>query len=174
MNLKQLNNGFMKKVNFLESHVKILNDKFNINTQDFYVNNVRNVDSIYLCGILDANKIGKHYDLPSVEFKKPYLNIDNKIFENPLPNDISSFKSFKSKSIHQNNFLINYNKYVSYYRIYFWNISRAIKDDNSNKYINIVSGMSEYTCEVFIVHKSFATITFKYSKNDKLIAYKSQ
>ena len=68
--LKQLNNGFIKKVNFLERHVKIFNDKFNINTQDFYVNNVRNADSIYLYGILDSNKTGKHYDLPSVEFKK--------------------------------------------------------------------------------------------------------
>ena len=172
--LKQLNNGFIKKVNFLESNVKIFNDKFNINTQDFYVNNVRNADSIYLYGILDSNKTGKHYDLPSVEFKKPYLNIDNVKFENPLPNDISSFKSFKSKSMYPNNFLINYKEYANYYRIYFWNILIQIKDDPSNKFINIVTGMSESACEVYIVHKNFATVTFKYSKNDKLIIYKSQ
>ena len=73
-----------------------------------------------------------------------------------------------------NDFLINYKEYVNYYRIYFWNISRKIKDDNSNKFINIVTGMSEAACEVYIVHKGFATITLKYSKNDKLIVYKSQ
>ena len=33
--LKQLNNGFIKKVIFLEKHDKIFNDKFNINTKDF-------------------------------------------------------------------------------------------------------------------------------------------
>ena len=172
--LKQLNNGFIKKANFLQRHVKNFNDKFNINTQDFYVNNVRNADSIYLYGILDSNKTGKHYDLPSVEFKKPYLNIDNVRFENPIPNDISSFKSFKSKSIHPNDFLINYKEYFNYYRIYFWNISRQIKDDKSNKFINIVSGMDTAACEVYIVHKSIATVTLKYSKNDKLIVYRSQ
>ena len=162
--LKQLNNGFIKKVNFLENHVKIFNDKFNINTQDFYVNNVRNADSIYIYGILDANKTGKHYDLPSVKFKNPYLNIDNVRFENPIPNDISAFKSFKSKSTHQNDLLINYNEYVKYYRIYFWNISRQIKDDNSNKFINIITGMETASCEVYIVYKTFATMTLKYSK----------
>ena len=106
--LKKLDNGFIKKINFLENHVKIFNHKFNINRQDFYVNNVRNGDSIYIYGILDANKEGMHYDLPSVRFKKPFLNIDNVRFENEIPNDISAFKSFKNKSTHQNDFLINY------------------------------------------------------------------
>ena len=27
--------------------------------------------------------------------------------------------------------------YINYYRIYFWNISRQIKNDNANKFINI-------------------------------------
>ena len=44
--LKKLDNGFIKKINFLENHVKIFNDTFNIVRQDFYVNNVRNGDSI--------------------------------------------------------------------------------------------------------------------------------
>ena len=104
--LKQLNNGFIKKVNFLEKHDKVFNDKFNINTQDFYTNSVRNANSIYIYGILDANKTGMHYDLPSVGFKKPYLNIDNVKFENTMPNDISAFEAFKSKSTHQNDFLM--------------------------------------------------------------------
>ena len=126
--LKKLDNGFIKKVNFLENHVKIFNDKFNIVRQDFYVNNVRNGDSIYLYGILNVNKERLHYDLPSVKFNEPFLNIDNVRFENEIPHDISAFKTFKSKSTHQNDFLVNYNEYIDYYGIYFWNISRQIKD----------------------------------------------
>ena len=172
--LKKLDNGYIKTINFLENHVKIFNDKFNIVRQDFYVNNVRNGDSIYIYGILDSNKNGMHYDLPSVEFKEPFLNIDNVRFENEIPNDISAFKIFKNKSIHQNNFLINYIEYLDYYRIYFWNISRQIKNDNANKFINILTGMETAACEVYIVFKTSASVTLKYSKNDKLIVYKSQ
>ena len=172
--LKKLDNGYIKTINFLENHVKIFNNKFNINRQDFYVNNVRNGDSIYIYGILDANKEGMHYDLPSVRFKEPFLNIDNVRFENEIPNDISAFKSFKSKSTHQNDFLINYIEYLNYYRIYFWNISRQIKDDNANKFINIITGLETASCEIYIVFKTSSSITMKYSKNDKLIVYKSQ
>ena len=39
--LKNLDNGYIKTINFLENHVKIFNDKFNINRQNFYLNNVR-------------------------------------------------------------------------------------------------------------------------------------
>ena len=53
--LKKLDNGYIKTINSLENHVKIFNDKFNINRQDFYLNNVRNGDSIFIYGILDAN-----------------------------------------------------------------------------------------------------------------------
>ena len=79
--LKKLDNGYMKTINFLENHVKIFNDKFNINRQDFYLNNVRNGDSIFIYGILDANKTGLNY-MPSVKFNEPYLLIDNVRFEN--------------------------------------------------------------------------------------------
>ena len=45
---------------------------------------------VFICiGILNTNKEGLRYDLPSVKFEKPYLNIDNIKFENPIENDIS-------------------------------------------------------------------------------------
>ena len=106
--LKKLDNGYIKTINFLENHVKIFNDKFYINRQDFYLNNVRNGDSIFIYGILDANKTGLNDDMPSVKFNEPYLLIDNVQFENSIPNDISAYKSLKSKSIYSNNFIINY------------------------------------------------------------------
>ena len=115
-----------------------------------------------------------HYDLPNVKFNEPFLNIYDVRFENEITNDISAFKNFKSKSIHQNDFLINYIEYLNYYRIYFWNISRQIKDNSAHKFINILTGMETAACEVYIVFKTAASITMKYSINDKLIVYKSQ
>ena len=117
--LKKLDNGYIKIINFLENHAKIFNDKFNINRQDFYLNNVKNGDSIFIYRILDANKTGLNYDMPSVKFNKPYLLIDNVRFEHTIPNDISAYKSLKSKSMYSNNFIINYDDYINYYRIYF-------------------------------------------------------
>ena len=67
----------LKTINFLENHTRIFNDKMSEINENFYINNVRNADSIYMYGILDANKEGMHYDLPSVKFEEPYLNIDN-------------------------------------------------------------------------------------------------
>ena len=112
--------------------------------------------------------------MPSVKFNEPRLLIDNVRFENPIPNDISAYKSLKSKSIYSNNFIINYDDYINYYRIYFWNISRQILHDKANKFINILTGMETASCEVYIIFKTSASITLKYSKNDKLIVYESQ
>ena len=139
--LKKLDNRYIKTINFLENHVKIFSDKFSINRQDFNLNNVRNGDSIFIYGILDANKTGLNYDLPNVKFNEPYLLIDNVRFENEIPNDISAYKSLKSKSMYTNNFIINYDDNINYYRIYFWNISRQIKDNNAYKFINILTGL---------------------------------
>ena len=172
--VEKLNNGYIKTINFLENHVKIFNDEFNINRHDFYLNNVRNGDSVNIYGVLDANKTGLNYDIPSVKFNEPYLLIDNVRFENTIPNDMSAYKSLKSKSMYSNNFIINYDNYINYYRIYFWNISSQIKDDNANKFINILTGLETASCEVYVVFKTSASITMKYSKNDKLIVYKSQ
>ena len=172
--LKKLDNGIIKAINFLKNHVKICNNKFNINRQDFYLNNVRNGDSTFIYGILDVNKTGLNYDMPSVKFNEPYLLIDNVRFENAIPNDISAYKALKNKSMYSNNFIINYDDYINYHRIYLWDISRQIKDDNANKFINILSGMETSACEVCIVFKTSASITLEYSKNDKLIVYESQ
>ena len=111
--------------------------------------------------------------MPSVKLNEPYLLTDNGRFENSIPNDISAYKALKNKSMYSNNFKINYD-YINYYRIYFWNISVQIKDDDAIKFINILTGMETASCEIYVVFKTFANINLKYSKNDKLIVYKSQ
>ena len=97
--LKKLDDGYIKTINFLENDVKIFNDKFNINRQDFYLNNVGNGDSIFIYGILDADKTGLNFDMPSVKLNEPYLLIDNVRFENTIPDDISAYKALKNKLI---------------------------------------------------------------------------
>ena len=172
--LKMLNDGYSKTINFLECHTRIFNDKMSEVNENFYVNNVQNCDSVYMYGILNTNKEGLKYDLPSVKFEKPYLNIDNIKFENPIENDISAYDELKSKSNHYDNFLLTYPNLKNYYRIYCFNVSRNIRDDHNNKFINITTNMETTSCVVYIVLKTHSSVKLNYSKNNGLVVYKSQ
>ena len=172
--LKLLNNGYMKTINFLENHTRIFNDKMTTINENFYINNVRNADSIYIYGILDSNKQGFHFDLPSVKFENIYLNIDNIRFENPITNDISAYKILKSKSNHSNKFLISYENFRQYYRVYCFNVSRNIRDNHNNKFMNIITNIEESAITAYVVFKTFSTVKLEYSKSNGLIVYKSQ
>ena len=172
--LKMLNDGYTKTVNFLECHTRIFNDKMSEINENFYVNNVQNCDSIYMNGILDTNKDGLNYDLPSVKFKKSYLNIDNIKFENPINNDISAYDELKTKSNHYDNFLITYPNFKSYHGIYCFNVARNIRDDHNNKFINIITNMETTSCTVYIVLKTHSSVKLEYCKSNGLIVYKSQ
>ena len=142
--------------------------------ENFYVNNVQNCDSVYMYGILNTNKEGLKYDLPSVKFEKPHLNIDNIEFEKPIDNDISAYYELKSKSNHYDNFLITYRNFKSYHRIYCFNVARNIRDDHNNKFINIITNMETTSCTVYVVLKTHSSVKLEYSKSNGLIVYKSQ
>ena len=167
--LKMLNDGYNKTINFLECHTRIFNDKMSEINEKFYVNNVQNCDSIYMYGILDTNKECLKYDLPSVKFEKPYLNIDNIKFENPIDNDISAYDELKSKSNHYDNFLITYPNFKNYYRIYCFNVSRNIRDDHNNKFINVITNMETTSCSVYVVLKAHSSVKLEYSKSNGLV-----
>ena len=68
---------FVKEVELYENdhikYLKMLNDGYTKN-----INNVQNCDSVYMYGILNTNKEGLKYDLPSVRFIKPYLILNLK------------------------------------------------------------------------------------------------
>ena len=171
--LKMLNDGYSKTVNFLESHTRVFNDKMSEINENFYDNNVRNCDSVYIYGILNTNKEGLKYDLPSVKFEKPHLNINNIEFEKPIDNDISVYDELISKSNHYDNFLITYPNFKNYYRIYCFNVARNIRD-NHNKFINIITNMEMTSCTVYVVLKTHSSVKLEYSKSNGLIAHKSQ
>ena len=172
--LKLLNNGYMKTINFLENHTRIFDDKISTVNENFYINNVRNADSVYIYGILDSNKQGFRFDLPLVKFEDIYLNIDNTRFENPITNDISAYKILKSKSNHSDKSLISYENFRQYYRIYCFNVSRNVRDNHNNKFMNIITNIEESACTVYIVFKTFSSVKLEYNKNNGLIVYKSQ
>ena len=172
--LKLLNNGYTKSINFLENHTRIFDEKISTVNENFYINNVRNADSVYIYGILDTNKEGFHFGLPSVKFEDRYLNIDNIRFENPITNDISAYKLLKSKSNHSDKFLISYENFRQYYRIYCFNDSRNVRDKHNNKFMNIITNIEESACTVYIVFKTFSSVKLEYNKNNGLIVYKSQ
>ena len=172
--LRLLNNGYTKTINFLENHTRVFDDKMTIINENFYINNMRNADSVYIYGILDSNKKGFHFDLPSVKFENIYLNIDNVRFENPITNDISAYKILKSKSNHSDKFLINYENFREYYRIYCFNVSRNIRDNHNNKFINIITDIEESAITAYVVFKTFSTVKLEYNKSNGLVVYKSQ
>ena len=172
--LKMLNTGYTKTINFLENHVKIFNDKLSEINETFYISNIRNADAVYLYGVLDSNKIGLHYDLPSVRFIKPQMLIDSIKFENQIPNDISAYTNLKNKSINQNNFLISYENFKQYYRIYTFNVSREIRNDHNIKFFNITTDIADTSSTIYAITKSYSSVKLEYSKNNGLIVYKSQ
>ena len=172
--LKLLNDGYIKSINFFENHTRIFDEKLSTVNENFYINNVRNADSVYIYGILDSNKEGFHFDLPSVKFEDIYLNIDNIRFENPITNDISAYQILKSKSNYSDKFLNSYENFRQYYRIYCFNVSRDVRDDHNNKFMNIITNIGESTCAVYIVFKTFSCVKLEYNKNNGLIVYKSQ
>ena len=82
--------------------------------------------------------------------------------------------TLKDKSIHRDDFLINYSDFIENNRIYSFNLDRIIKDDNSNKFINITcQSVSNNIATVYAVFKTYATITMKYNKTNGLILYKN-
>ena len=172
--LKLLNDGYIKSINFLENQTRIFDEKLSTVNENFYINNIRNADSAYILRILDSNKEGFHFDLPSVKFEDIYLNIDNIRFENPITNDISAYKILKSKPNYSDKFLISDENFRQYYRTYCFNVSRNVRDDHNNKFMNIITNIEESACTVYIVFKTFSSVKLQYNKNNGLIVYKSQ
>ena len=172
--LKMLNDGYSKTINLLECHTRVFNNKMSEINENFYVNNVQNFNSVYIYGILDTNKEGLKYDLPSVKFEKPHLNIDKIEFEKPIDNDISAYDELKSKSNHYDNFLITYPNFKNYYRIYCFNVARNIRDDHNNKFMNIITNMETTSCTVYVVLRTHGSVKLNYSKENGLIVYKYQ
>ena len=155
--------------------LKIFNEEMTGVDENFHINNVSKSDSVFIYGIDGNRKTGLQHDLTSVEFSNISINIDNIRFENPIPNDISASEILINKSNHPNDFLISYNEFKTYYRIYCFNTNRETHNDNSSKYVNMITNINikEITSPtIYIIWRNYATIIMNYSK-DGLVVYKS-
>ena len=124
--------------------------------------------------MLNTRINGNFYKLPNKQFKNINCLIDNKRIDNGIPNDINSYMILKDKSIHEDKFIINYSDFITNYRIYSFNLDRIIRDDKSNKFVNITcESVSNNEATVYAIFKTYATITMKYDKNNGLVIYKN-
>ena len=163
--LKMLNSGYTKKVNFLENNLRkfanIQNGK-----QNFNLDSISNCNSIYFYGVLNDRIDGDFYKLPSKNFENINCLIGSKRIDEGIPNNISAYMILKDKSTFNDEFIVNYKDFIDNYRIYSFNIDRIIRDDNSNQQINIsCESTSNNACTVYIIYKTYATVTLNYSDN---------
>ena len=57
--------------------------------------------------------------------------------------------------------------------MYTFNVNRQTQGDTSNNFLNIVTGLDNNACEIYIVWRNYASITFEYSRNGLMIIYKT-
>ena len=77
--------------------------------------------------------------------------------------------------MYSNNFIINYDDYINYYRICFWNISRKLKMIMQTNLLIYYQEWKQLLVKYILFLRHLLVLhTMKYSKNDKLIVYKSQ
>ena len=113
-------------------------------------------------------------DLPSVKFTDTYLNVDNIRFENPIYSDITAYNTLNNKINQNGNFLIKYNEFIDNYRTYTFNVNRQTNNDNSNKFINIITNLdvNKDNAIAYVTWRNYVTLTLRYDRNNGLIVYK--
>ena len=171
--LKMINTGYTKKINYLENNIRIFTNIAN-GDQDFGIHNVRNCNSLYFYGIVNTRVTNNQYQTPDKNFNKINCLIDNIEIDNGIANNIQAYMNLKDKSIHNDSFLIDYSDFITNYRIYSFDVYRKIRDDNTNKFINITcNGVTDNLSTVYVFYKSYATITLKIDKQNGMTVYKN-
>ena len=131
-----IDSGYTKKINYLENNIRSFTNVRN-GSQDFGIHNVRNCNSLYFYGITNTRVTQNQYQTPDKNFNNTICLIDNIKIDNGIVNNIQAYMNLKDESIYNNKFLINYSDFITNYRIDSFNLDRKIRDDNTNKFINI-------------------------------------
>ena len=160
-----LNNKFTQKINYLENYTLQFDGKLKEINENFASNNIKDSDSVFIYGISDSKQTGLNNELPTVKLDNPHLRIDNIIFENPIPNNISAYNILKNKSNHTDNFIISYEEYLKNNRIYCFNVNRETQNDRNNKFMNIMTNIDNTTSTIFIVWRNYSTTEMEFTKN---------
>ena len=171
--LKMIDTGYTKKINYLENNIRTFTNIGN-GDQDFGIHNVRNYNSLYFYGVSNTRLTNNQYQTPNKNFNKINCLIDNIEIDNGIVNNIQAYMNLKDKSIYNDSFLIDYSDFITNYRIYSFDVYRKIRDDNTNKFINITcNGVTDNLATVYVFYKSYATITLKIDKQNGMTVCKN-
>ena len=171
--LKMIDAGYTKKINYLENNIRSFTNIAN-GDHDFGIHNVRNCNSLYFYGVLNDRVTDNQHQTPDKNFTKINCLIDNIEIDTGIVNNIQAYMSLKDKSIYNDCFLTDYSDFITNYRIYSFNLDRKIRDDNTNKFINITcNSTSNNVSTIYVFYKSYATITLKIDKQNGMTVYKN-
>ena len=117
-----------------------------------------NCKNIYLMFIKD-NSIVK---IPNKSCKNIQLKVNSEKFQNPIMNNTDAFIIFKNRSPYTNEFLLNYNQFLSNYLMYSFPLDKMLKYDSGNKSIDIIGDPDDNTeSTAIIIFQQSAYINLK-------------
>ena len=128
-----------------------------MNTLYVFVNNVRNYNDLFLLLIKDNNNTVK---LPNKKCKNIQLYIDNQKFQTEILSDLDAYTGLENRSEYVNEFILDYNRFLNNYTIYFFPIYRGSRFDKNKKYINISGqGVDDDDSKAIIIWKKNIILT---------------
>ena len=99
------------------------------------------------------------------------LKVNSEKFQNVIENDNDAFLIFKNRSPYVNEFLLNYNQFLTNYLIYSFPLDRMLKNDSGNKAI-IIDGQpndDNSSSTAIIIYQQSAYVNFKIENNSLVV-----
>ena len=156
-------NNFNVNIPFLENFVKKDNNNITNENFDVFINNCRNTNDVFLMLIKDNNNT---LNLPNKRAKNLQLYIDNQRFQNGILSDLDAYIELKTRSEFDNEFILDYNRFLNNYTIYSFPVYRNSRNDKSNKYININGqGIDDDISKAVIIWRQMSNINLKINNN---------
>ena len=167
-NLDYLKNikKFNKTIPIFDNNVVINNNKMENANFTIHVNNVYNCKNMYLMFIKDGSIV----KIPNKSCSNIQLKVNSEKFQNVIENNNDAFLIFKNRSPYTNEFLLNYNQFLSNYLIYSFPLDRMLKNDSGNKSI-IINGEPDdnSSSTAIIIYQQASYINFKIENNSLVV-----
>ena len=151
-------NKFNKTIPIFDNNVVINNAEIAGNIFTIHVNSVYNCKNIYLMFIKNDSIV----KIPNKSCSNIQLKVNSEKFQNMIENSLDAFIIFKNRSPYTNEFLLNYNQYLSSYLIYSFPLDRMLKYDSGSKSIIINGNPDDNTkSSAIIIYQQASYINFK-------------
>ena len=159
-------NKFNKTIPIFDNNVVINNNKMENDNFTIHVNNVYNCKNMYLMFIKDGSIV----KIPNKSCSNIQLKVNSEKFQNVIENNNDAFLIFKNRSPYTNEFLLNYNQFLSNYLIYSFPLDRMLKNDSGNKSI-IINGEPDdnSSSTAIIIYQQASYINFKIENNSLVV-----